>query len=242
LPEGDRADTSFDMMTPPPDPLAEPAVPLAYAPTLAPPPPPPPPLAQPAPVIAYASGDTTGAVSKGTRVAMGLLATVYLLIAVPAVLGTIASGVANVAGSEAPIGPFLLHLPAAVIAGIYLACGVWIIRRRRWMWRALHLALAFLCVFELIVAGFGAALTIANKHATGWGGLALAIGFTLFVAASVPFLLHALTKLALLRLNVRRAFGMGDLEPYALHRAGTIAMLSLYSFVIVVGGAVFLAV
>lgn len=192
-------------------------------------------------MIAYASGETTSLAPKGTRVALGILATVYLLIAVPAVLGTVVSGISNVSGSSEPVGVILLHVPAAATAGLYLACGVWLLRRRRWMWRALHVALAFLCVFELLVAGFGAALTIGYKHATGWDALAAGIGLALFLAASIPFLLHALTKLALLRLYFRRAFGMGDLEPYALHRAGTIVMLSLYAFVIVVGGTWFLA-
>jgi hypothetical protein len=173
-------------------------------------------------------------------VALGILAAVYLLIAVPAVLGIVVSLISNVSGSSEPVGVILLHLPGAAIAGLYLACGVWILRRRRWMWRALHVTLGFLCTFELIVAGFGAALTVANKHATGWDSLSFAIGIALFAAASVPFLLHALTKLALLRLNFRRAFRMGDLEPHALHRAGTILMLSLYAFVIVVGGTTFL--
>jgi hypothetical protein len=192
-------------------------------------------------VIAYASGETSNVASKGTRIALGILAAVYLFVALPAVVGTAATLISNVPGSGEPVGVILLHVPAVAIAAIYVACGVWILRRRRWMWRALHVALGFLCTFELIVAGFGAALIIVYKHATGWDTLAAGIGVVLFVAASVPFLLHALTKLALLRLNVRRAFGMGDLEPHALHRGGTIVMLSLYASVVVVGGAVFLA-
>src|SRR4051812_38704011 len=107
----------FLMTTTPPEPSSAPAAPLAYAPTLSPP------LAQPAPVIAYASGETTGAASKGTRVALGLLATLYLLVAVPAVLGTVVSAVGNIRGSSEPVGIFLLHVPGAAIAGIYLACG-----------------------------------------------------------------------------------------------------------------------
>lgn len=217
------------MMTAPSDPPAQPtAPPLAYAQAL-------PPLAAPAPVIAYASGDTTGVAPTGTRVGLGILATVYLLIAIPAVPGIVFSAFENVSEGEG-IFVILLHLAGAAIAGANVACGVWLIRRRRWMWRALHVTLACLCVLELIVAGLGAALIVAYKHATGWDSLALGIGIILFVAASVPFLLHALTKLALLRLNVRRAFAMADRAPHTLHRVGTISMLSLYVLLIVVGG------
>jgi hypothetical protein len=223
------------MTTTPPNPSSEPAVPLAYASAL----PPLFPASGPGEVIAYASGETSSLAPKGTRIALGIFATLYVLVAIPAVVGTIASLVGNVSGSSEPLGILLLHVPAVVVAALYLALGLWFIRRRRWMWRALHVTLGFLCTFELIVAGFGAAMTIAYKHGTGWDGLSFAIGIALFIAASVPFLLHALTKLALLRLNFRRAFGIGDFEPHAVHRAGTILLLSLYALVIVVGGTWF---
>lgn len=195
---------------------------------------------EPPPVIGYASGETPGVASQGTRVALALLAALYFLIAVPSVIGLLVTFIEDLSRSNSVGGEVLLQLAGVAIAGVYITCGLWMILRRRWMWRALHITLAILCALELIATGVGAAIIIAYKHATGWDGIALAIGIFLFVAASVPFLLHAFTKLALLRLNFRRAFTMGDYEPHTLHRAGTIVMISLYVLLMMIGGVWFL--
>jgi hypothetical protein len=114
-------------------------------------------------------------------------------------------------------------------------CGIWMLVRRPWTWRAAHLALTVLCVIDLLVCIGGAAIIISYKLATGWDGIAFAIGVTLVLAGSALFWLHAVSKLALLPTKVRRAFSLGDDESARLHAAATLVLMILYVATLSVG-------
>ena len=193
----------------------------------------------PVQVIGYASGDTVAGASTGTRILLGFIAGLHLLVGVPLVVWAVAGSIANVTSASDPAA--MIWLAAGLLVGaVDVACGVWVIVRRPWTWRAAHVGLAALCALELTVCGFGAGLIVAYKHATGWDGIALGVGIVLFAVASGLFWLHALSKLALLRRNVRQAFLMGDAEPVRLHRVGTIVMTALYGAVVLIGGIAYL--
>ena len=55
------------------------------------------------------------------------------------------------------------------------------------------------------------------------------------IVASIPFWLHAGSKLALLHPRVRRAFLFERDEPIRLQRIGTIVMMSLYGAALLIG-------
>ena len=194
-------------------------------------------LPQPAPVqvIGYASREMVAVATTPVRVLLGVLAGFHLLLGAPLVLWTVVAVVRNPTGSLADPAAMLWALSALLVGGGDVACGVWMIVRRPWTWRAAQVALAALCVVELIVCGFGAGLIVAYKHAQGWDGIALAIGVFLFAAGSALFWLHALSKFALLRVNVRVAFFLSGTEPFRLHRVGTTVMMSLYGVIVLTG-------
>ena len=70
--------------------------------------------------------------------------------------------------------------------------------------------------------------------------LGTALGVLMFAVGSVLFWLHALSKLALLRINVRRAFFIDGADLPRVHRIGTIVMIALYGAVVLVGGVAYL--
>ncbi len=78
-------------------------------------------------------------------------------------------------------------------------------------------------------------MTITGKHATGWDALILVAGLVLAIGASILFWLHVGTKLLLLRISVRRAFGFEYDDRVRLQRAGTFVMMSLYGIILLVG-------
>jgi hypothetical protein len=189
----------------------------------------------PAQLISYASGDTIAGATTGVRVLLGLLAAAHLLLGAPTIIWACVRLISILTGSYVDEGEIIWMFISVVVAAVDVAIGVWLIVRRPWTWRAAHVALAALSTLSLIGCGFGVGLVIAYKGATGWDGLALAIGVFLFAIASALFWLHALSKLALLRLKVRRAFLMGDDERHRLHRIGTFVMMSLYALMVLVG-------
>jgi hypothetical protein len=193
----------------------------------------------PVQVIGYASTGTINVASGGTRALLGILGGLHFLIGAPLVIWTLAVVVGNVSGSSVNLAEIIWIFVGLLIAAVDIACGVWFFLRRPWTWRAIHIASAVMCALNLLVAGFAAGLIVYYKHAKGWDGIALAIGVIFFGACSILFWLHALTKLALLRLNVRRAYQLGDFEPHRLHRIGTFTMMGLYGLVVVVGLAAF---
>jgi hypothetical protein len=194
----------------------------------------------PVQVIGYASGETISAATTGVRVLLGILAGFHILIGAPLVLWALFGAIDTLRRGIADPGVIIWACIGVIVGVVDLTCGVWLLIRRRWTWRAAHVVLAMMCAAHLIGCGFAAGVIITYKHAQGWDALAVAIGVFLFGVCSVLFWLHALTKLALLRLNVRRAFFLGDFEPHRLHRIGTFAMMSLYALVVVVGGVWFL--
>ncbi len=186
-------------------------------------------------VIGYASGETVAGATTGARVLLGFLAALHLLIGAPLVIWAVVTAIRTLFNTFADPGVIFWLFAGVVLGAADVAVGVWTIVRRPWTWRATHVTLAALCALQLIGCGFAAGVIIYYKHATGWDSLALAIGVILFGACSALFWLHALAKLALLRLKVRRAFFMGDFEPHRLHRVGTFTMMSLYAFMALVG-------
>lgn len=192
-------------------------------------------VASPAPVIAYASGETIGLVSGGVRVLLALIAGFHFLLAVPLVLWMFAGAASSISGAPFQITDVFWILAGTAITGADVAVGVWMFVRRRWTWRAAHVTLTVLCVLELLVFAGGAALCVAYKHAQGWDGIALAIGVVFVVVGTVLFWGHALSKLALLRANVRSAFGIVIPNSGSLHRTSLIVMMALFALVTVVG-------
>lgn len=210
-------------------------------------PPPPPPLdappardSDPVPVIGYASGETIAVATTGVRVLLGFIAALHLLVGLPLVASAVLGTVGNVASGYADPAAILSGFIGLIIGAVDGACGVWVILRRPWTWRAAHFGLAALCVLELIVCGFGAGFVVAYKDTTGWDALGTALGVLMFAVGSVLFWLHALSKLALLRINVRRAFFIDGADLPRVHRIGTIVMIALYGAVVLVGGVAYL--
>jgi len=201
-----------------------------------------PPQAAPAPVqvITYASGDTASGATSGTRVLLGLLAAIHFLLGAPIVLGPMASVIGDAISGYVDPGDLVALAMGLAVGGLDIAIGVWLLVRRPWTWRAAHVGLTVLCILELLVFIGGAAMCVAYKHAQGWDGIALAFGIIFGGVGAVLFWAHALSKLALLRLNVRRAFRIGDTEPIGLHRGGTIVMMSLFGLATVVGVVAFI--
>jgi hypothetical protein len=191
--------------------------------------------AVPVQVIGYASEGTINVATGGTRAVLGILGGFHFLIGIPIVLWMLAAIFGSVSGGSFDAAELIWVGIGALIAAIDIACGVWMFVRRPWTWRAVHITSAVMGALNLLAAGFFAGVIVYYKHAQGWDGLALAIGIIFFGACSVLFWLHALTKLALLRLNVRRAYHLGDFEPHRLHRIGTFAMMSLYALMLLVG-------
>ena len=66
--------------------------------------------------------------------------------------------------------------------------------------------------------------------------LILVFGLILVIGASIVFWLHAGSKLLLLRINVRRAFGFEYDDRVRLQRVGTFVMISLYGLALLIGG------
>ncbi|MGB7157435.1 MAG: hypothetical protein WBD40_05180 [Tepidisphaeraceae bacterium] len=203
---------------------------------------PPPPVAPvPVQVITYASGQTISAATSGARVLLGFLAAFHFLLGAPIVLGPVAGVIRDLRSGYADPGGLVALAMGLIIGGLDIACGVWMLVRRPWTWRAAHVGLTVLCVLELLVFIGGVALCIAYKGATGWDGLALAMGIILAAAAAVLFWLHALSKLALLRLTVRRAFHLGDTEPIGLHRVSTLVQMAIFGLILL-GGTIWFVV
>jgi hypothetical protein len=198
----------------------------------------PPPVATapvPVQVIGYASEGTINVATGSTRALLGILGGFHFLIGVPIVLWMLAAVLGSFSGGSFDAAQLIWVAIGAVIAAIDIACGVWMFVRRPWTWRAIHVTSAVMCGLNLLAAGFFAGVIVYYKHAQGWDGIALFLGIVFFGACSVLFWLHALTKLALLRLNVRRAYHLGDFEPHRLHRVGTFTMMSLYGVMVFAG-------
>jgi hypothetical protein len=189
----------------------------------------------PVQVIGYASEGTINVATGGTRALLGILGGFHFLIGVPVVLWMLAAVLGSFSRGLFDPAQLIGVGITALVAAIDIACGVWMFVRRPWTWRAVHITSAVMCALNLIGAGFFAGVVVYYKHAKGWDGIALFIGIVFFGACSVLFWLHALTKLALLRLNVRRAYHLGDFEPHKLHRVGTFTMMSLYGLLVFVG-------
>ena len=186
--------------------------------------------------LSYASGDTASVASSGVRVLLGFLAAFHFLLGVPIVLGPLMSGVsAAVGGGYVDPGSIVAGAMGLVIGGIDIACGVWMLVRRPWTWRAAHVCLTVLSVLELLVFVGGAAMIVSYKHAQGWDGIALAFGIIFAIFGTLLFWLHAVSKLLMLRRNVRRAFFLGDFDHIALHRGATFVLMGLYGLVLFVG-------
>jgi hypothetical protein len=198
----------------------------------------PPPIATapvPVQVIGYASEGTINVATGGTRALLGILGGFHFLIGVPGVLWMLAAVTGGFSGGSFDPSQLIWIGITVIVAAIDIACGIWLFVRRPWTWRAIHVTSAVMCGLNLLAAGFFAGVIVYYKNAKGWDGIALFIGIVLFGACSVLFWLHALTKLALLRLNVRRAYHLGDFEPHRLHRVGTFTMMSLYGVMVFVG-------
>jgi hypothetical protein len=189
----------------------------------------------PVQVIGYASEGTVNVATGGTRALLGILGGFHFLIGGPVVLWMLAAVLGSFSRGLFDPAQLIWVGITALVAAIDIACGVWMFVRRPWTWRAVHITSAVMCALNLLAAGFFAGVIVYYKHATGWDGIALFIGIVFFGACSVLFWLHALTKLSLLRLNVRRAYHLGDFEPHRLHRIGTFTMMSLYALMVVVG-------
>jgi hypothetical protein len=197
---------------------------------------------QPVPVqvIGYASGQTLAGATTGVRVLLGILAGFHILLGAPSVVWAVIGGFENLNNSYGDPAVIVWVIIGSLVGAANIACGVWMLTRRRWTWRAAHFTLAALCVLTLFGCGFGAGVVVYYKHAQGWDALGLAIGLILFGGCSILFWLHALSKLSLLRLNVRRAYRLGDLEPHRLHRIGTFTAMSLYAVIVLVCGVWYL--
>jgi hypothetical protein len=198
---------------------------------------PPPVTTAPVPVqvIGYASEGTINVATGGTRALLGILGGFHFLIGVPVVLWMLAAVLGSFSGGSFDPSQLIWVVITSIVAAIDIACGVWLFVRRPWTWRAIHITSAVMCTLNLLAAGFFAGVIVYYKNAKGWDGIALFIGIVFFGACSVLFWLHALTKLALLRLNVRRAYQLGDFAPHRLHRVGTFTMMSLYGVMVLVG-------
>lgn len=193
----------------------------------------------PVQVIGYAGIGTDYVVPTGVKLLLGFLAAFHLLIGIPLILWTLFAIVMNLVSGSYFNPDHLIGVAVGILAGApSVWCGIaMLVKRRPRTWRAIHAVLAVLCGLELLVFIGGAVMVVIYKHTIGWDRLALVMGVFLILAASVPFWLHAITKLLLLRANVRRAFLLEQDEPMRLQRTGTIAMMSLYGLALL-GGVV----
>ncbi len=198
----------------------------------------------PVQVIGYAGIGTDYVVPTGVKLLLGFLAAFHLLIGIPLILWPLFAIVMNLVSGGFFNPDQLIGVAVGILAGVpSVWCGIaMLVKRRPGTWKAIHAMLAVLCGLELLVFIIGGAvIVVIYKHTMGWDRLALVMGVFLILAASVPFWLHAITKLLLLRANVRRAFLLEQDEPMRLQRTGTIAMMSLYGLVLL-GGIVAYAV
>jgi hypothetical protein len=196
----------------------------------------PPPV--PVAVIGYASRSTEYFVPTKVKVLLGLLAGFHMLVGVPLIVWPLVSTIAGVFGGY-PDPSSLIGLAIGFAMGApNVACGLGMLwRRQPGTWRAIHGVLFALAALELLAFIGGAAMTISGKHSTGWDTLILVFGLILVIGASIVFWLHAGSKLLLLRINVRRAFGFEYDDRVQLQRVGTFVMISLYGLALLIGGA-----
>jgi hypothetical protein len=197
----------------------------------------PPLTSEPVQVIGYAGIGTDYVVPTGVKVLLGFLAAFHFLVGLPMIVSPIVSIVTQLVSYQSFDPSAAVGFVIGFAAGApNIACGLMMLwKRRRGTWKAIHGILFALCALELIVFGFGAVLVVMYKHATGWDGLGLAFGLFFAILASIPFWLHAGSKLALLHPRVRRAFLFERDEPIRLQRMGTIVMMSLYGAALLIG-------
>jgi len=208
------------------------SLPAEFPPASQPTTPPPAPVQ----VIGYASLGTDYFVPTKVKVLLGLLAGFHMLVGVPLIVSPIVSLVMSlVSGILDPGGMVGVAIGFATGAP-NVACGLGMLwRRQRGTWRAIHGVLFALAALELLAFIGGAALSVIGKHETGWGALTLVFGLIIAVAASLLFWLHVGSKLLLLRINVRRAFGFEYDDRVRLQRLGTFMMMSLYAGALLIG-------
>ena len=195
----------------------------------------PPPV--PVHVIGYASRGTDYFVPAKVKVLLGLLAGFHMLVGVPLIVWPLVSAIMGVFGGYPDPGSFIGLVIGFATGAPNVACGLGMLwRRQPGTWRAIHGVLFALAALELLAFIGGAAMCISGKHETGWGTLVLVFGLILVVGASVVFWLHVGSKLLLLRMNVRRAFGFEYDDRVRLQRVGTFIMISLYGLALLIGG------
>ena len=195
---------------------------------------PPPPA--PVQVIGYASLGTDYFLPTKVKVLLGLLAGFHMLVGVPLIVSPIVSLIMTLVSGILDPGA-MVGVVIGFAAGVpNVACGLGMLwRRQRGTWRAIHAVLFALAALELLAFIGGAALCIIGKHETGWGALTLVFGLIIVIGASILFWLHVGSKLLLLRINVRRAFGFEYDDRVRLQRLGTIMMMSLYAGALLIG-------
>ena len=190
----------------------------------------------PVQVIGYAGIGTEYVVSSGLKVLLGFLAAFHMLLGIPLIVWPLVSGFLGLGQGYVDPGALVGVVIGFAAGAPNVACGVAMLwRRQRGTWRALHGVLFALAALELLAFIGGAAMTISGKHSTGWDTLILVFGLILVIGASILFWLHVGTKLLLLRINVRRAFGFEYDDRVGLQRVGTFVMMSLYGVILLIG-------